>query len=238
MRNTGRYPNLSRRRLLAGLTAGTAVLAAGRMAEAACALTAPQTEGPFFPTAVRDHDWDLTHVSGGSGRAAGEVIEVTGQVRDVNCKPLPGCVIEVWQANMHGRYAHPRDSTEERPLDPNFEGYARLATDGGGAYRFVTIIPGSYAAIGDWFRPPHIHFKVHAPLNPSLTTQMYFAGDPLNDKDLLLAPLSPAERSALEVSFDRTTAEGVRSGTFDPILAAGWTPPEGMVIPGTDPSSG
>ena len=69
---------LSRRSLLAGLTAGTAVLAAGRTARAACALTAPQTEGPFFPTVVQDHDWDLTHVSGGSGRATGEVIEVTG----------------------------------------------------------------------------------------------------------------------------------------------------------------
>ncbi len=222
----------TRRRVLTGLAAGAAVLAAGRAAEAACSVTAHQVDGPFYPIAVSEQDWDLTRIAGGTGRAEGEVIEVTGQVRDVNCKPLPGCVIEVWQANVYGRYTHPGDSAEDRPLDPNFEGYARLATDGDGAYRFVTIIPGSYAAIGDWIRPPHIHFKVHAPFSPSLTTQMYFAGDPLNGKDLLLAPLSPAERAALEVNFDRVGADGVRSGTFDPILAAGWAPPEGMVIPG------
>ncbi len=228
----------SRRSVLTGLAAGAAVLTAGRMAKAACPRTAAQVDGPFYPIAVGEQDWDLTRIAGGTARAEGEVIEVTGQVRDVNCKPLPGCVIEVWQANLHGRYLHPGDSGDDRPLDPNFEGYARLATDGGGAYRFVTIIPGAYAAIGDWIRPPHIHFKVHAPLNPSVTTQMYFAGDPLNDKDLLQAPLSPAERAALQVTFDRVTADGVRSGVFDPILPAGWTPPEGMVIPGVDPSSG
>ncbi len=228
----------TRRRVLTGLAAGAAVLAAGRAAEAACSVTAHQVDGPFYPLAVGEQDWDLTHIAGGNGRAEGEVIEVTGQVRDVNCKPLQNCVIEIWQANMHGRYSHPLDTAGERPLDPNFEGYARIPTDREGAYRFLTIIPGSYAAIGDWIRPPHIHFKVHAPLNPSVTTQMYFAGDPLNDKDLLQAPLSPAERAALQVTFDRVTADGVRSGVFDPILPAGWTPPEGMVIPGLEPSSG
>ena len=73
---------LSRRSVLAGLTAGTAVLAAGRTARAACALTARQVEGPFFPTVIEDHDWDLTYVSGGSGRAEGKVIEVSGRVLD------------------------------------------------------------------------------------------------------------------------------------------------------------
>ncbi len=206
---------LSRRRLLAGLTAGTAVLVAGRVAEAACAVTASQVEGPFFPTVVRDQDWDLTHVSGGSGRAGGEVIEVTGQVRDARCRPVPGCVIEVWQANVHGRYDHPRDTPRGRPLDPNFQGYARLATGDDGAYRFVTIMPGSYPAMGDWIRPPHIHFKVRAASHPSLTTQMYFAGHPLNDKDRLLAPLPEEQRASLEVAFGAARADGVRTGTFN-----------------------
>jgi protocatechuate 3,4-dioxygenase beta subunit len=231
-------PSLARRRLLTGLTAGAALIATGRVAKAACALTAPQIDGPFYPVAVQDFDWDLTRVSGGTGRAEGEGIEVVGQVLDAQCKPLPGCVVEVWQANLHGRYSHPRDRGDDRPLDPNFQGYARLPTDKEGRYRYVTIVPGSYAAMGDWIRPPHIHYKVHAPFNPSMTTQMYFAGDPLNDKDLLQAPLSPAERSALRVSFDTVRADGVRSGVFDPILPAGWTPPEGMVIPGQEPSSG
>ena len=224
---------LTRRNLLTGLTAGAALLATGRGARAACALTAPQMDGPFYPIAIQEQDWDLTRVAGGSGRAEGEVIEVSGQVLDARCKPLPGCVIEVWQANIHGRYAHPRDQAEDRPLDPNFQGYARLPTDKEGRYRFVTIVPGSYAAMGDWIRPPHIHYKVHAPFNPTITTQMYFAGHPLNDKDLLLAPLGPAEQAGLTVSFDKVGADGMRRGIFNPVLGGGWTPPAGVVVPGS-----
>jgi protocatechuate 3,4-dioxygenase beta subunit len=222
---------LTRRRLLTGLTAGAALIASGRAAQAACALTAPQMDGPFYPVAVQDYDWDLTRVSGGSGRAEGEVIEVRGQVLDAQCKPLSGCVIEVWQANIHGRYDHPRDRSKERPLDANFQGYARLPADREGRYRFLTIVPGSYPAMGDWVRPPHIHFKVHAPFNPSVTTQMYFAGHPLNAKDRLLAPLTPEQRAGLEVAFEDTGADGVRRGTFNPVLGAGWTPPPG--VPGS-----
>ncbi len=223
---------LSRRNILTGAIAGAALIATGRAAKAACALTPYQIEGPFYPQAVQDYDWDLTRVSGGTGRAEGEVIEVTGRVLDAKCQPLPGSVLEVWQANVRGRYSHPGDKAADRPLDPNFQSYARIVTDKDARYRFVSIIPGSYPAMGDWVRPPHIHFMVHAPFNPSATTQMYFAGDPLNDKDLLLAPLSPEQRASLEVSFDTVRADGVRTGVFNPVLAAGWTPPEGLTVPG------
>ncbi len=224
--------NFSRRGILAGMTAGVALLATGRAARAACALTPFQVDGPFYPMAIEDYDWDLTSVSGKTGRAEGDVIEVTGQVLDVKCQPLPGSVLEVWQANLRGRYNHPGDKSTDRPLDPNFQGYARIVTDKDGRYRFLTIIPGSYPAIGDWVRPRHIHFKVHAPFNPPVNTQMYFAGEPLNDKDLLLAPLSPEQRASLEVSFDTVRADGIRTGVFNPILAEGWTPPEGLVMLG------
>ncbi len=73
---------------------------------------------------------------------------------------------------------------------------------------------------------------MHAAFNPSLTTQMYFAGHPLNDKDLLLAPLSPEQRASLEVAFDTMKADGIRTGTFNLTLAEGWVPPEGLVMPG------
>ncbi len=223
---------LSRRNILTGMIAGMALVATGRAAKAACALTPSQIDGPFYPVAIQDYDWDLTSVSGGTGRAEGEVIEVTGRVLDAECQPLPGSILEVWQANVHGRYNHPGDKSAERPLDPNFQGYARIATDRDGRYRFLTVIPGSYPAMGEWVRPPHIHFKVSAPFNPSVTTQMYFAGEPLNDKDLLLAPLSPAQRASLEVSFDTVRADGIRTGVFNPSLAEGWRPPESLVMPG------
>ena len=215
-------PMISRRSLVAGLAAGAVTLAGGGAARAACALSAGQMDGPFYPLALpSEQDVDLTQLAGGAGRAAGEVIEVTGQVRDAACRPLAGCIIEVWQADTHGRYAHPLDEARGRPLDANFQGYARMATDKDGAYRFLTVKPGSYLAIGDWVRPAHIHFKVHAPFSPSLTTQMYFAGDPLNDKDLLQAPLSPEQRAGLQVAFDQKRADGVRVGRFDITLAEG-----------------
>jgi protocatechuate 3,4-dioxygenase beta subunit len=215
-------PMISRRALLAGLAAGGMTLSVGGAARAACSLSAGQMDGPFYPLALPpEQDADLTQLAGGAGRANGEVIEVAGQVRDAACRPLAGCIIEVWQADTHGRYAHPLDQPRGRPLDANFQGYARMATGTDGAYRFLTIKPGSYLAIGDWVRPPHIHFKIHAPFSPTLTTQMYFAGDPLNDKDLLQAPLSPEQRAGLQVKFDDTRADGVRVGRFDIVLAEG-----------------
>jgi protocatechuate 3,4-dioxygenase beta subunit len=217
---------VSRRNVLVGLTVGAVAVSSGRVAKAACTLTGPQIDGPFFPVLLpQEYDADLTRVAGGPGRAEGEVIEIHGQVRDAACRPVPGCVIEVWQANVHGRYTHPLDEPKGRPPDPNFQGYARIATDADGAYRFLTIKPGSYAAMGDWIRPPHIHFKVHAPFNPSVTTQMYFAGHPLNEKDRLLGTLPAEQRTMLQVAFDTTRADGVRVGTFNLALAEGWVPP-------------
>ena len=106
-------------------------------------------------------------------------------------------------------------------FDPNFQGYARLTTDQDGRYRFVTVIPGAYPAASGWVRPPHIHYKVRTPSGRSITTQMYFAGDPLNDKDRLLARLSPDERKLVEVAFDTKTADGRRRGTFNPVFGTG-----------------
>ncbi len=105
----------SRRNILTGLTVGAAMLATGRAARAACAITPFQVDGPFYPMAIQDYDWDLTSVSGKTGRAEGEVIEVTGQVLDAKCQPLPGSVLEVWQANLRGRYNHPGDKSTDRP---------------------------------------------------------------------------------------------------------------------------
>ena len=212
---------LTRRCLLTGITAGAALLVGNRVADAACLLTPAQTEGPFYPVAIGEDDWDLTRVRGGTGRAEGEVIEVLGQVLDARCRPLVGRVVEVWQANAHGVYDHPRDRSRGRPKDPNFQGYARLRTDDNGHYRFLTIVPGAYPATASWTRPPHIHFKVHPPSGRPLTTQVYFSGDPLNAKDHILGRLSPAQRESVMVDFSQRRADGVRRGTFNPVVAVG-----------------
>jgi protocatechuate 3,4-dioxygenase, beta subunit len=224
----GSGPIASRRGVLTGLAAGAAAITGGRLARAACLTTGYQIDGPFYPQVLPpEQDADLTRVAGASGTAVGEVIEIVGQVRDIDCRPVAGCLIEIWQANAHGRYADPRDEPRGRPLDPNFQGYARIAAGADGSYRFRTIKPGSYVAIGDWVRPPHIHFKIHAPFSPTLTTQMYFADDPLNEKDLLQAQLTAQEREALRVPFREKRADGTPFGQFDLVLAKGWAvPPE------------
>jgi protocatechuate 3,4-dioxygenase beta subunit len=175
--------NHVRRRIL-GLSAASVALAAASASEK-LRRTPAQILGPFYPMSKPlDQDADLTMVRGRTGKAAGQVIHVMGRVLNSRGEPVPAVRLEIWQANTHGRYTHPSD-TNPAPLDPNFEGFAVLTTDEQGRYRFKTIKPGAYPQEGD-MRPPHIHFDVTGRIN-RLVTQMYFAGEALNEKDRLLA---------------------------------------------------
>jgi protocatechuate 3,4-dioxygenase, beta subunit len=152
--------------------------------------------GPFYPVIKRmDQGADLTVMPGKPGRAAGELIYVMGRVLNVAGEPVRGARVELWQANTHGRYTHPSD-TNPAPLDPNFEGFAVQTSDAEGRYRFKTIKPGAYPAAGNWIRPPHLHFEVLGNVN-RLVTQMYFPGEPLNDKDILLQSVRANREGAI-----------------------------------------
>ena len=150
--------------------------------------TPDQILGPFYPLKPLGRDADLTRVPGRPGRAQGQVLNVMGRVLNLKGEPVRNAQIEVWQANAHGRYTHPSD-TNPAPLDPNFEGFAVQNSDAEGRYRFKTIKPGAYPTnTPNWVRPPHLHFEVTGKVN-RLITQMYFPGEALNDKDLLLQGL-------------------------------------------------
>ena len=148
--------------------------------------TPDQILGPFYPMMKPlDRDADLTILDGRTGRAKGQVIHLMGRVLNIHGNPVEGARVEIWQANAQGRYTHPDDSNPA-PLDPNFQGYGVQVTDKQGRYRFKTIKPGAYpTAVEGWTRPPHIHFDVTGRTN-QFVTQMYFDGEPLNDKDRLL----------------------------------------------------
>jgi protocatechuate 3,4-dioxygenase, beta subunit len=195
-------PSLFRRRLL---LAGSLLPVVAVAADPACRVTPWQTKGPFFPESeAGEHDFDLTRREGREARAEGEVIVVHGRVLDAQCRPIAGAVIDLWQANRHGRYAHSADANPA-PLDPNFQGSARLPTDADGRYRFRTIKPGAYAleylagtpreAAG--FRTPHLHFRVMKRGYQELATQMYFPGEALNDADRVLARVPDDQRARL-----------------------------------------
>ena len=193
---------------------GIAAMLPVRLAwSAMLARTPAQTEGPFYPL-VRPANAgnDLVHVPGVDGAPAGELATVTGRLVDAEGRPFAGALVEIWQANGYGRYNDERDSSS-RPLDPRFRGYGTCVTDADGAYRFATIRPVAYTG-----RAPHIHFKVAGPGLAPLTTQMYVAGAPENDRDFLLRSLSAAERARLVVPFERDAGSAWR-GTFDIVVA-------------------
>lgn len=126
---------------------------------------------------------DMTRLAPDLPRAEGTPIEVAGTVRDENGRPLRGVLLEIWNANAHGRYGHAEDHSGLK-LDPYFLGLGRVLTGEDGSYRFWTIEPGAYLARPDidrW-RPRHIHFSLRGG-GARLITQMYFAGDPHNDRD-------------------------------------------------------
>jgi protocatechuate 3,4-dioxygenase beta subunit len=207
---------LSRRALLAagaGLAAGTA--GTGAMA-GVYAVTPANPEGPFYPGHKQaDTDADLTLIEGHEGRATGEVVRVTGRVLDEDGKPIAGAVVDVWQANSYGRYHHEADPATA-PLDPDFQGWAVMKTDADGRYAFRTIKPGAYRVGGDWTRPPHIHFRVSRRGYHELTTQMYFAGEELNERDRLLQSVPAQDRGLLVVAFDES--KDVPEGDFPVVL--------------------
>ena len=209
---------IARRRLFeifAGCATGLSWSGAARTA--ALPATPAQTPGPFYPLEFpADSDNDLVQIAGHSGTAKGTVTYVTGRVLDPTGRPISGARVEVWQCDANGRYHYVHDASADRPLDENFQGYGRTATDAAGNYRFRTIRPVPYPG-----RTPHIHFAVSGAGLPRFTTQMYVAGEPLNERDgVLMGIRDPAARARVIVPL-RSAPEaepGALAATFDIIF--------------------
>jgi protocatechuate 3,4-dioxygenase beta subunit len=210
------------RRRFVGLTSAAAAIAAlpWRVDASGRVVTPPQAVGPFYPRErPAEADNDLVSVRGAAGTAKGEVTELTGIVTGADGRPVAGARVEIWQCNAFGRYHHPGDNSSA-PLDPNFQGYGETVTDAAGAYRFRTIKPVPYPG-----RAPHIHVRVTARGFATISTQMYVAGEPQNDRDFLLQSVrDPEARAKLVVPF-RRGGEGAAPAAkfdakFDIVLAA------------------
>ena len=158
--------------------------------------TPSQTVGPFFHLGMARPEWsDLT-----GDHPTGEKIAIEGRVIDGDGAPVPDAVIELWQANAAGRYNHPEDRQEDKPLDPNFRGFGRVATDAEGHFRVVTVKPGPVPGRGNALQAPHINIVLFARgLLTHLYTRIYFADEPANTTDPLLASIEDdaARRSLL-----------------------------------------
>jgi protocatechuate 3,4-dioxygenase beta subunit len=131
---------------------------------------------------------------------------------------VKGAKIEIWQANAAGRYRHPMDKNPA-PLDPNFEGVALLRTTDDGHYLLRTVKPGPYPDPAGGMRTPHIHFDVITE-DYRLVAQMYFPGEPLNEKDILISTMPGRSRDpALTLCREVTSREsGVLKFEWDVVL--------------------
>lgn len=214
----------TRRSILQGAVAwgaaGVAHLAFGQAS--ALRPTAEEILGPFYPLRPpADQDSDLTVVAGASSRAVGQVLYLSGRVTDLRGEPVANADIEIWQANAAGRYTHPGDRNPA-PLDPHFDGYARIRTAADGSYRIKTIKPGAYPTpVAGWTRPPHIHFDVRGRAS-RLVTQMYFADEPLNDVDRLLQRVNnKASLVARHLSAAGQAEPGALTAEWNVVLIAG-----------------
>ncbi|MET9510849.1 protocatechuate 3,4-dioxygenase subunit beta [Streptomyces flavidovirens] len=165
-----------------------------------------ELSGPVFGhTDVTELDHDLTRQH--AGEPLGERITVSGRLLDSAGRPVRGQLVELWQANASGRYAHQRDQ-HPAPLDPNFTGVGRVLTGDDGSYSFTTIKPGAYP----WrnhenaWRPAHIHFSLFgSAFTQRLVTQMYFPGDPLFAYDPILQSVTDdAARARLVAAYDHS----------------------------------
>ena len=151
--------------------------------------TSSQTIGPYLHIGM---DWAVNPDLAGSN-VKGERISVSGRVVDADGAPVNDAMLEIWQANSHGRYAHPED-VRDLPLDEGFSGWGRVTTDDDGRFRFNTIKPGRVPAADGGLQAPHLNVTIFMRgMLKHLVTRIYFDGDATNAHDPVLASV-PAER--------------------------------------------
>ena len=155
--------------------------------------TSSQTVGPYLHIGLT---WLVTDNLVGPG-VTGEPITIEGRVIDGDGKPVNDALVEIWQANAHGKFAHPEDK-RDLPLEPGFKGFGRVPTDDEGVFRFTTIKPGRVPAPQGGLQAPHISVVLFMRgMLKQLVTRIYFAGEPSNAEDPVLQSVPAARRDTL-----------------------------------------
>lgn len=155
-------------------------------------MTPSQTVGPYLHIGL---DW-LNATDLAPAGVAGERIVIQGRLLDADGAVVPDGMIEIWQANSHGKYAHTED-TRALPLDAGFSGFGRTPTDADGGFRFSTIKPGAVPAANGQLQAPHILVNIFARgLLKQLVTRIYFAGDN-HASDPVMQQIPAARRATL-----------------------------------------
>jgi catechol 1,2-dioxygenase len=146
--------------------------------------------------------------------AKGTTLVIRGRVWGFDTKkPLPGVVLDIWQADADGRYDN--DDPKAPPAKGVYVNRTRVLTDETGYYEYETIHPGPYKTGPDTWRPAHIHYLVRKAGYTNLITQLYFNGDRFNAKDEFIKP-----SLIIELKGAKVNGGVIETGVFDVVLAA------------------
>jgi protocatechuate 3,4-dioxygenase, alpha subunit len=159
-------------------------------------LPAPsQTAGPYLAIGLLREHIRASVVPDDDPRA----IRIRGQLLDGNGDPVPDGLVEIWQANVAGRYAHPDDTRTDIPLEEGFRGFGRSGTVDDGWFEFVTVKPGRVPGPDNELQAPHLVVLVFARgLLKQLVTRLYFPDESeANAADPILSELDETERATL-----------------------------------------
>ena len=163
-------------------------------------ITPSQTVGPYFAIGLTPESLDINWISSITNDlvtpdVSGERIQIEGRVFDGDGTPINDCLLEIWQADAAGRYAHPADG---RAPNAAFKGFGRAATNAAGRYQFRTIKPGQVMGPKDVLQAPHIVLAVFARgMLRQQYARIYFADEPANARDPVLALVPEVRRSTL-----------------------------------------
>jgi protocatechuate 3,4-dioxygenase, alpha subunit len=152
-----------------------------------------QTVGPFFRIGF---SWLYRENLAGPG-VSGEQVEIVGRILDGAGKPVPDGIVEIWQANSQGKYAHP-DDPQEKQSESGFTGFGRVPTDDAGKFHFTTIKPGRVPGPNGKLQAPHLAVSVFTRgLLRRLITRIYFPDEPSNAEDFALHLVEAGRRGTL-----------------------------------------
>jgi protocatechuate 3,4-dioxygenase alpha subunit len=144
----------------------------------------------------------VRHIAG--PKAKGERVVLTCRIWDGDGIAIPDAIVEIWQADANGVYNHPDDS-RQKTADRAFAGFGRMGTDDDGTCEFETIKPGSVPGLNGRHQAPHLNLAIFARgMLRQLYTRLYFAGDPANEQDPVLALIPLQRRNSLIAHPDST----------------------------------
>ena len=175
------------------------------------AITASQTVGPFLKIGLvqGDQEYVVSEETKGALRIHGHVFDGEGE-------PVPDAMIEIWQANINGKYDHPDDTTDAE-LIGNFYGFGRSCTNEKGEFFFITVKPGRVPGVGNTLQAPHIAVNVFARgMLKQQVTRLYFADEVgANSEDPVLNSIEDETVRKTLLASEGTEQGGLPTYTFD-----------------------